>query len=150
MKKIINGRMYDTDTARYVWGHVHQSDPGEDPDDIYCFEEDLDCKRNTESFLHGIGGSGTPYARSVGNNNWAGGEKIVPLTYEEAKEWASKNMLDPSEYMREFGPVPEDSQRITIAISIPGHTAEKAKRLAAANGTTVSALIARMIENADT
>ena len=140
MKKIINNRLYDTSTARLVGSYDVDL-----TDNMAYIEESLYCKRNMEYFLHGEGGLKTRYARSAGPNTWTWGEKIIPLSYDAAKEWAQEHM-DADAYMKEFGPVSEDGSRVSICISLPGPAAEKAKRLAAVRGVTVSALIAGLIE----
>lgn len=45
------------------------------------------------------------YAESYGNERY-GGEKIIPLSENEAKEWAERN-LDVEEYEAIFGEVEE-------------------------------------------
>lgn len=47
----------------------------------------------------------TIYAESYGNDSY-GGEKIVPISEDEAKEWAERN-LDVEEYEAIFGEVEE-------------------------------------------
>ena len=101
MKKIINGKKYDTDTAKCVadWenGYGHS--------DFQYMEEQLYRKRTGEFFLHGEGGAMTQYAESYGNE-YCGGEKIIPISESEAKEWA-ENHLDGDTYEDIFGAVEE-------------------------------------------
>lgn len=101
MKKIINGRKYDTDTAKCLadWesGYGHG--------DFRYVEEQLYRKKTGEFFLYGEGGAMTEYAESYGNETY-GGEKIIPLTESEAKEWA-ESRLDCDDYESIFGPVEE-------------------------------------------
>lgn len=139
MKKIINGKLYDTETAKEVGLMSH----GEGPCDFHYFVERLYKKRTGEYFLHGEGGSMTQYARTIGQNQWSGGEKIMPMDYQAAREWAEKHM-DAEEYMEEFGPVSEDGngERTVLTISLDGATAERIRRAAQEAGMSVSALIA--------
>ena len=46
------------------------------------------------------------YCEAVGNNSWTGGSKIMPLTVEEAKEWAEEH-LNADTYIELFGEVEE-------------------------------------------
>ncbi len=101
MKKIINGKKYDTDTAKFL-GYAGYSHPG----DFSFWLERLYQKKTGEFFLHGIGGAMSKYAHRTGLNEWSGGEKIIPLTREEAQKWAEKN-LDVEEFKELFGEVEE-------------------------------------------
>lgn len=64
------------------------------------------------------------YAQSAGNNNWGEGNKIIPVTYLMAQEWAEEK-LDGEEYESIFGEVVEDDSRISIGISISKTAHEK-------------------------
>lgn len=116
MKKIINGRKYDTETAQELG---HYSNYGS-WNDFNHLEEGLYRKKNGEFFLFGEGGARTRYARQVGSSTWSGGEEIRPLTIDEAREWAEKH-LSADEYETIFGPVSEDDapgkMMVTICIS---------------------------------
>ncbi len=83
MKKIINGKMYNTETARHIanWGNGCSYS-----DFNYC-EEDLYQKKTGEFFLHGRGGARSSYAESCGQNTWTGGSDIIPLTKESTQDW---------------------------------------------------------------
>ena len=100
MKRIIDGKKYDTDTARFV-----ASDEDHRGDFRYWCE-DLYCKRTGEYFLYGEGGPMSKYAKSCGCNSWTGSEAIVPLTESEARKWAEHHMSVDA-YEAEFGEVEE-------------------------------------------
>ena len=102
MKKIINGRKYDTETAK----EVASTCGGEGPRDFSFFEETLYCKKTGEFFLAGHGGAASKYAKSCGQRQWCGGEAIIPLTEQEAKTWCER-ALDVDEYEAIFGEVEE-------------------------------------------
>ena len=102
MKKIINGRLYDTDTAKEI--DVYGNGLG--PRDFRNYSETLYLKRTGEYFLCGEGGPMSKYARSCGGNSWSGGSGIIPLTAEEAREWGEKHM-SADDYIAAFGPVEE-------------------------------------------
>lgn len=101
MKKIINGKKYDTKTAKCVawWGN------GLSDRDFYHCNEGLFRKKTGEFFLYGEGGPMSKYSVAVGCNEWHGGEEIIPLTEQEAREWTEKYASE--EYEEIFGEVEE-------------------------------------------
>ena len=101
MKRIINGKRYDTDTAK-ILGSAGYNHPG----DFSFWREELYQKKTGEFFLYGIGGAMSKYARSIGLNEWSGGEEIIPLSPEEARKWAEKH-LEVEEFEQLFGEVEE-------------------------------------------
>lgn len=103
MKKIINGRMYNTETAKLV-GFYRSS--GIAINDFKYFEETLYRKKTGEFFLRGEGGPASRYTKSIGNNSWTGDIKIIPLSLDSAKKWAEKH-LEVDEYEKIFGSVQE-------------------------------------------
>lgn len=94
MKKIINGKLYNTETAKEVasWWN------GLGVRDFRNCEESLYLKKTGEYFLFGKGGGASSYAQRFGDM-WGYGEKIKPLTEEEAREWAEEH-LDADEYLK--------------------------------------------------
>jgi hypothetical protein len=82
MKKIIDGKRYDTDTAENVakWGNgLH------DGDFKHVYEKLYRTSKGSW-FLHGAGGPMSEYAESNGREKW-GGERIIPMTDTEVKAW---------------------------------------------------------------
>lgn len=140
MKKVINGKVYDTGTAELVgeWSN------GRYTNDLGYCSEDLYRKRTGEFFLHGDGGAMSKYAVSLGDNSWGGGEKIIPLSYEAAQKWAEEH-LSGEKYEEIFGAVVEDDSRTTITLSLSSAAVERAKRAAAQKGIGLSALIESLI-----
>jgi len=101
MKKIINGRLYNTETAKELgsyWNELSKSD-------FRNLSEYLYKKKNGEYFLYGEGGAMTKYSESNGNTTW-GSIDIIPLTENEAKQWAEKN-ISADRYVEIFGDVSE-------------------------------------------
>lgn len=140
MKKIINNKVYDTATAKAVaWW-----DNGQFPGDLGYIEETLYRKKTGEHFLHGEGGPGTKYARTTGQNSWAGGELLIPLDYAAAQQWAEEH-LSSKEYEALFGEVAEDNSRKVITISLSVTAAETLKRKASEIGLSQSAYIESLI-----
>lgn len=102
MKKVINAKMYNTETAQEIGFYSNGMNYGD-----FCFvEETLYRKKNGEFFIEGHGGAKSRYARSCGNQCWGSGEDIVPLSIEEAKEWVEEH-CSADVYIETFGDVPE-------------------------------------------
>ena len=108
MKKIINGKRYDTSTAKEIGNASYSGSVT----DFQWWDETLYLKRTGEFFIAGEGGPMSAYARSTGQNSWSGGKAIEPLTLEEAQEWVEKH-LDADEYEKLFE-VEEDKTLISI------------------------------------
>ena len=133
MKKIINGKKYDTETAQEIetWSNAGSLC------DFSHMEETLYRKKTGEYFLFGEGGPMTKYAVSEGNNSWSGGSDIVPLTYDAAQEWAEKH-LEVDKYEEIFGEVEEDESKTTVTFRLTVSTVERMKRNAAQAGIGMS------------
>lgn len=142
MKKIINGRRYDTDTAT----HLASAYSNLEKRDFGYWEEELYRKNTGEFFIYGWGGPASRYSVSAGNNSWSGGEKIIPVTLEAAQEWAEK-YLDGDKYEEIFGVVEETAEKRTVTFSLPLDVIEKIKRQAADAGCTMSDLIEKLVRN---
>lgn len=99
MKKIINGKKYDTETATYICGYEY--------DTLSVFShihESLFRKKDGEFFLYGWGGQNTKYR--YGNISYRGVEDIEPFTESEAKGFIEK-YGDVETYEKLFGEVEE-------------------------------------------
>lgn len=100
MKKVINGKMYNTETAKELGSWWNER-----TDFSICWEY-LYKKKTGEYFLYGKGGATSKYAKRWENNGSQSGEKIIPLTETEARSWAEQK-LDADEYIEIFGEVDE-------------------------------------------
>lgn len=140
MKKIIGGKMYDTDTAKEcgTWANAGSWR------DFNHMVETLYRKRTGEFFLFGEGGPMTKYAESCGQNSWSGGSRIIPLSVESARKWAEEH-LDADEYAAIFG-VPSEGESVTLSAVIPPDLAAKVRMAAAEREMTLSAFIAEALE----
>lgn len=97
MKKIINGKMYNTETAAEVASYSNDCARN----DFHYFEQTLYRKKTGEFFLYGEGGGLSMYARRE-FDGWTYGVRIDPLTEAEAKEWMEKH-ADVEDYIDVFG-----------------------------------------------
>jgi len=84
MKKIINGKRYDTKMAEQVASYWN----GCSTSDFNNVSEQLYHTKKGAWFLCGEGGALSPYAElREGGNARCGGEDLIPMTPGEAKEW---------------------------------------------------------------
>ena len=139
MKKIINGRVYDTSTAKKMgeWYYGH-------PGDMEYVLEQLYRKRTGEFFLYGFGGAATSYAEKVSHNEVSEGEKIRPLSIRKAQEWAERR-LDGDEFEAIFGETPEE-ELAQIATYIPKEVKEKIDTFRREFGCTIADVVLRGVE----
>ncbi|GAB6152950.1 hypothetical protein JCM17380_17000 [Desulfosporosinus burensis] len=103
MRKIINGRTYNTATSECIGSW----DNGRYCNDFYSCSEDLYKNVKGTYFLVGEGGAMSKYAVHSGNNAW-GGRELIPLTGTDAQEWAESH-LSAEDYEAEFGTQEEAS-----------------------------------------
>ena len=141
MKKIISGRLYNTETAQEVGSWSNNLSYR---DFNHC-EETLYRKRTGEFFLYGVGGPNSPYAERVDNHSWIGGRAIRPLTFEKAREWAEEK-LSAGEYEAIFGEVSEDETDCLISAIIKASNRERLRRAVAQSGKTIGAILDELIE----
>ena len=104
MKKIVNGVIYDTEKATLI-GESSEGYKG----DFRHWEAGLYVTpRSKRYFIAGAGGPMTRFAQSVGQNSWEGGADLIPMTREEALEWAEK-YVDTAIVEHYFGDVLEEA-----------------------------------------
>ena len=121
MKKVINGKKYDTETATFVCDRVLN-----DGDDLFKKDESLYHKRTGEFFLYGIGGAGSKYAMALDMNNFCEGEKIIPLSIDEAKQFIEENGTV-EDYEKYFTIDKDGSKTFTCKLSQKAYDKLKAK-----------------------
>ena len=143
MKKVIRGRLYDTDTAKMI-GNDSYSDSG----DLDYWNETLYRKKTGEFFLDGEGGPRSKYAVCIGQNQWSGGEKIIPLAYDEANEWTEEH-LDADTYMKYFEVSDNIADKGTVAVRLSAAAIDKLKIMASKKDTTSSDIIEQLIMQSD-
>jgi len=134
MKKIINGSVYDTSTAKPLGEYCH----GHDSRDFGFWEETLYRTKAGKYFIHGWGGGNSKYGKWVGNSGGPG-EEIRPYTLDEAKQWAEER-LDGDEYEAIFGAV-EETEDGTTTTNISGDAYRLLQRAKDETGKTIRQLV---------
>ncbi len=140
MKKIINNRVYDTEKAVLVGSSCCRESAG-NPNYV---KEKLYRKRTGEYFLYGVGGPNTQYAKLDGYSIWKFGERLVPVTYSVAKNWAETNLSD-YVYSEHFEVDKGDETKSTVTVSLRKSDIDKLKIDSAAHGMGVSAWVTKII-----
>lgn len=125
MKKVINGRKYDTDTAREIayWNN------GRSDRDFSLIEKTLYRKKTGEFFLYIYGGPETEYgSEEPSGQSWTGGSRIEPISYDTGIKFAEENM-SADKFEKEFGEVSEggEEQMVHSRISLALYNKLKAK-----------------------
>lgn len=138
MKKIIQGVLCDTSTAKHLGSASYLGDR-----DFAHWNEALYRTKSGKYFLYGEGGPASRHAVTIGQNEWSGGEKIQLLSRETAMKWAEE-YLDGDEYIAAFGD-PEETEK-AMSIILPLKTRERLEALKRETGMTFSEIIARAIE----
>ena len=140
MTLLRNGKLYDTDTAKSIG-----SDSYSNRRDFNSWSEELFVKRTGEYFLYGEGGPMSKYSRSLGDNQWSGGDQIIPLSYDKASEWAEKH-LTTSEYEDAFGLPDEDAEDVTLSLKIPAQLDAKLRAGASKAKTSLTAYVISLLD----
>lgn len=140
MKKVINGRLYDTDKAR----RIGYDDGG--TDSMTVWSETLYQKRTGEYFIHGEGGAMTKYAASTEYGNWRSGQKIIPLTAATAREWAEEH-LTADAYANIFG-LPDEGESVeALNVQIDAALMARIRAKAADAGISIRECVETALKN---
>lgn len=141
MKKIITNKLYDTDTAKKI---CHASDRDDANPDNY-WTETLYRKRTGEFFLHCSGGAASRYARKLGQGKWESGEEIIPLSLENARNWANAHLLE-----KEFDEIfssPKDVGKVSLFIQVPSDLAAWVRMKSSEQNIGIGAFVTAVLEN---
>ena len=84
MRKIVDGKLYDTEIAKLITGW----NKGEG---YFYISECLYRTRKGTFFLECYGGACTKYKESVINNGWTDGSLLKVLSEEETIDWLMEN-----------------------------------------------------------
>lgn len=138
MKKVIDGKMYNTETAKKIaeWNN------GLSCTDFYYCCEALYLTKSAAYFIHGEGGGNSRYGEWHGNSGGPGSQ-IVPLTRQEAMEWAEK--LTGDEYASIFGDPDDSDGRTVVTLSISIDSKSKLKIASENTGKSMSKIIDDLI-----
>lgn len=131
MKKVIDGSLYNTETAKRLLDCDNRRYGSLD----FCAEA-LYRTKSGKYFLHGEGGAMSKYARSCGSNQWSSGEMIIPMTEAAAREWAEDH-LSSDDFLKAFSASSEDLH--TVAVSDQCYA--RLKALKDLTGKTYSQLV---------
>ena len=137
MKKIINGKVYDTSKAKLI-AEAHHPD---------CIEyatgkglqQWLYQKKNGEFFVH-ADGAAIELQNVLPSGEYRPGKSIYPLTYEQAQRWAERE-LSADQWESIFGDPEDDDTQVSVNLSMTAKEANTLKQDAAKAGMTVSAYI---------
>ena len=131
MKQVIKRKLYNTETAKAL-GIAHFGRPD---DGLYYSYEELYVKKTGEYFLHGSGGPGTKYAE----------DKIIPLTLDEAMDWA-EDYLTGDEFEEAFGLLDEGGEDVQLNAWISATSKAKLDRERSRTGETVAEVLERALK----
>ena len=142
MKRIINGKRYDTDTAEFI--KTYRSDLS--INDFRYYDETLYLKKTGEFFLYATGNGASRYAGQYGDLRGPG-EKIIPLTLDEAKAWVEK-IEDPNLYEELFELMDEEDEgNVAFSILLPGGLYNSLDHRALEDGITKKDIVVKALEN---
>ena len=139
MKKIINGKVYDTEKAAFIARSDH--DNIKDATGNAC-KQALYRKKTGEFFVHLEGTSITLH--NIFQHDYRQGRGIYPLTYEQAAKWA-EHELPADRWTEIFGDPEEDAEDEKMTVRLSAAAAAKLAREAAKNGITKQAQLERWI-----
>jgi hypothetical protein len=143
MKKIINGKVYDTDRARLIADVPH---PNIKSSEGVCIQR-LYLKRNGEYFLWLAGARSEIVSNMVLDSQPHDRERhFYPITYEQAKSWCESELLA-DEYISIFGE-PEGANDVQLNLTISASTAAKFKMLAQERSITQKELFEALVKEA--
>lgn len=137
MKKVIEGALYNTDTAQEL-GSVEPA--GYDYNNFNYFKETLYRTKSGKYFLHGEGHGNSRYGEWHGNTGgW--GEQIRPYSPEDARTWAEEN-LSGEEYIVAFGE-PEEAldTKSPLNISVSAEFKAMLVKIREETGKSISQII---------
>lgn len=93
MKKVIDGKVYNTETAEHICTLECRYYPG----DFGYHDTGLYRTKKSTYFLHGTGGPMTMWAQPEGNTGRRGGSGLRVISADEAREYAEDAGLEPEE-----------------------------------------------------
>ena len=139
MQIMIGNRCYDTQTAKALghWQRGYTTDKGHLNETLYVTE-------NGDYFLYGAGGPRSRYAQRVAPNTWGYGERILPMSVDEAHAWA-ENHLTESEQDRQLSADGDHEGQTSITLQLRSVTIARLQQEAAKQGVQPSELADRLL-----
>ena len=89
MKRIIDGKVYDTSTAEEIC-----YDGYSDSRDFSHYCETLYRTKKGQYFIHGYGGPMSQYAESIGNNTTSGSDRLWLVDEARARDFCEKHDVE--------------------------------------------------------
>lgn len=89
MKKIINGKVYNTETAEYIGGFYKG---GTSISDFNYIEQNIYRSKNGQYFLYILGWANTEYSTNYWNSS-SEGEYMGLMSMEDIATWLEENSL---------------------------------------------------------
>ena len=142
MQEMIANRIYDTDAANALgnWQRGYRSERGYLSETLYQNEDGT-------YFLHCAGGPRSRYAQRVAPNTWSYGERILPMSHEEAHAWA-ENHLTEAAYDTAFGECAKNRNLTLMLIRLKTEHTDALNKAAAAQGRQPSELAEELLAKA--
>lgn len=143
MKKAINGRQYDTETAKLIAEYTSEYGMS----DERGYQEKLYQKRTGEYFLACRGNAMSKYALYYAELIKPG-ERIIPLSVEEARKWA-ETCMDEAAYEKNFGKIAKDDSKKIVSMSLTREAIQLLARMARDTGKSRSSIVDELIKKAN-
>lgn len=135
MKKVINGKVYDTTKAQLIAEAHHDSIKDADGKSL---KQWFYRKKTGEFFVQAEGAA--IELENIFQHDYKPNAGIYPLTYEQAQRWAERE-LTAERWEEIFGDPEDDETQVSVNISMTAKAANTLKQNAAKAGMTVSAYI---------
>lgn len=129
MRRIIKNKVYDTSTARKMGAYRNPEGNGI----FYYYEYTLYRKKTGEFFLHACGRSNSH-------------ESIMPLTYDEAQEWAEELLTEEQYKGIFFGVVDEETETEALTAQLPTAIVTQLKRRTDKSGQLIKEAVAEALQ----
>lgn len=135
MKKIISGKVYDTDKAQLIAEAHHDNIKDADGKSLKQWLY----RKKTGEFFAQVEGAAIEL-QNIFEHGYKPNAGIYPLTYEQAQRWAERE-LTADQWESVFGDPEDDDTQVSVNLSMTAKAANTLKQNAAKAGMTVSAYI---------
>ena len=144
MKKVLDGKVYDTETAKLIGKKIERSNGK-----LIGWEvnEWLYLTKSGNYFIHGCGGELSDYC-VYKNGVVRSGEKIKPVTLEQAKHWGEEN-LDGSAFISEFGEPEEPDEKSRVTLYLKESSRQTLQHEKVTTGKSISAIVDELVSQLD-